>query len=146
MVAALLIVTGLGLSGYYVAGRLFGTERRNQALARVLGPLARIPAKHVALVLAIVLTFAVTLSLETPAPFVVLVLFLLTLFVMTWAREFRLLMDQPDSAFPGSRDKLIWALLLIVLPPVGVWLFRDYRLANVPEAKPGRFRVGDEAW
>ena len=43
-----------------------------------------------------------------------------------------------DEAFPGRNDKLIWAVLLIVLPPAGVWLFQGYREVRWPVAKPGR--------
>ena len=70
-----------------------------------------------------------------------LVLALIVAFVMlvrAWVREFVYLMKLRDDAFPGHNDKLIWAILLIVLPPVGVWMFHTYREAHWPEAKPGR--------
>jgi len=60
---------------------------------------------------------------------------LLVVFVMAWLHEFRFLMPLRDDAFPGQNDKLIWAFLLIVLPPVGLWVFRSYRLAHWPESK-----------
>lgn len=54
-----------------------------------------------------------------------------------WVREFGYLMNQPDEAFRGRNDKLIWALLLIMLPPVGVIAFWSYRRAHwAPEEKP----------
>ena len=52
-----------------------------------------------------------------------------------WYREFRFLMNLPDDAFPGHSDKTIWALLLIVLPPVGMLAFHSYRRAHWPESK-----------
>ena len=55
-----------------------------------------------------------------------------------WVREFTFLMRLDDEAFPGRNDKLIWAVLLMVLPPVGVWLFQGYREVQWPVAKPGR--------
>ena len=65
----------------------------------------------------------------------------LILFARAWVREFAYLMRLGDDAFPGRNDKLIWAILLIVLPPVGVWLFRAYREAHWPEAKPAKARA-----
>lgn len=61
------------------------------------------------------------------------VLALLYLFAVAWLREFEFLIQLRDDAFPGRNDKLIWALLLIVLPPVGVWLFHSYRGVRWPE-------------
>ncbi len=60
------------------------------------------------------------------------------LFARAWLREFTYLMRLRDDAFPGHNDKLIWAILLIVLPPVGAWLFQTYREAHWPEAKPSK--------
>jgi len=56
-----------------------------------------------------------------------------TIFVVglaIWLHAFALLMRQPDDAFPGRYDKPIWALLLIILPPVGVLAFWSYRRAH----------------
>lgn len=66
------------------------------------------------------------------------------LFARAWLREFAFLMGVDDSAFPGRNDKLIWALLLIVLPPVGVYLFRAHRRAYWPESDPKAAQVADE--
>jgi hypothetical protein len=60
------------------------------------------------------------------------------IFARAWVREFAYLMRLRDDAFPGHNDKLIWAILMIVLPPVGAWLFGTYREAHWPEAKPGK--------
>jgi hypothetical protein len=60
------------------------------------------------------------------------------IFARAWVREFAYLMRLRDDAFPGHNDKLIWAMLLIVLAPVGTWLFQNYREAHWPEAKPTR--------
>jgi hypothetical protein len=80
----------------------------------------------------ILLSFAA----DSPAPLILLVIAAAVLFVVTWVRDFAYLMTQPDSAFPGRHDKLIWALLLIVLPPVGVLTFWSYRRAHATEPKP----------
>jgi len=50
-----------------------------------------------------------------------------------YVREFFKLMELSDDDFPGRNDKLIWALFMIVLPPIGVTLFRAYRLRRWPE-------------
>jgi hypothetical protein len=57
-------------------------------------------------------------------------------FASAWLREFRFLILLSDDVFPGQNDKLIWAILLIVLPPVGLWLFQSYREVHWPETKP----------
>lgn len=54
------------------------------------------------------------------------------IFLVTWVREFLFLMLQPDTAFRGPHDKLIWAFLLIVLPPIGLIAFWSYRRAHLP--------------
>jgi hypothetical protein len=68
----------------------------------------------------------------------------LILFARAWLREFAFLMGVDDSAFPGHHDKLIWALLLIVLPPVGVYLFRAHRRAYWPDSDAKAAQVADE--
>jgi hypothetical protein len=76
----------------------------------------------------LVVAVAVPLVLAIAAGFV--------LFARVWVHEFWFLMRLGDDAFPGRRDKLGWAVLLIALPPVGVDLFSRFRLAHWPEAKP----------
>lgn len=65
----------------------------------------------------------------------------LYVFAKAWIREFVFLMKLKDTDFPGAHDKLIWAMLLIVLAPVGVWLFHSYREAHWPEAKPADYET-----
>ncbi len=52
---------------------------------------------------------------------------LVVAFVALWVREFVALMSRPDAAFPGRYDKLVWSVLLLVLPPVGLAAFWWYR-------------------
>lgn len=68
----------------------------------------------------------------------------IVLLARAWIREFSFLMGVDDSAFPGHHDKLIWALLLIVLPPVGVYLFRAHRRAYWPESDAKPAQMADE--
>jgi len=86
---------------------------------------------HVA-VAALLLAF---FSLEGPFPGVVALSVLFVLLTVAWLRQFGFLMQLGDDAFPGRFDKLIWALLLIVLPPVGVLAFWSYREAHWPAKK-----------
>ncbi len=47
--------------------------------------------------------------------------------VLAWFEEILWLMRQSDDVFPGRHDKLIWAAMLVLLPPLGVialWAFR----------------------
>src|SRR5689334_6716873 len=48
-------------------------------------------------------------------------------FALAWFHEFRFLMRLNDDAFPGRNDKLIWALLLMLFPPVGAVVFWSFR-------------------
>ena len=83
-----------------------------------------------------VIAVAILALVLLPALPAVLVLALIAgfvLFARAWLREFVYLMSLGDNAFPGSHDKVIWAVLMIVLPPVGAYLFRSYRLSHWPE-------------
>jgi len=71
-------------------------------------------------------------------------LVVLGVFLYAWRREFLFLMSLRDDAFPGRFDKPIWAATLVLLAPIGFWLFRSYRLAHWAEAKPETIR-GDMA-
>jgi hypothetical protein len=71
-----------------------------------------------------------------PALLMLAVLFAIFLFARAWVREFAYLMRLGDDAFPGHNDKLIWAMLMIILAPVGVWLFQSYREVHWPQSKP----------
>ena len=85
-----------------------------------------------------VIAVAVLVLMLLPMLPAVLVLALIAgvvLFARAWLREFVVLMGLGDNAFPGAHDKLIWAILMIVLPPVGVYLFRSYRLSALARAR-----------
>jgi uncharacterized membrane protein YhaH (DUF805 family) len=62
-----------------------------------------------------------------------LALLVLGWFVRNWCNEFVFLMSLRDEDLPGRHDKLIWVVLLLVLAPIGVWLFQSFRLAHWPE-------------
>jgi len=74
----------------------------------------------------------------------VFVLSLVCLFLLAWLHEFTFLMRLNDEVFPGRFDKLIWALLLIVLPPVGTLAFWSYRQAHWPRTKAAQVSAAHE--
>lgn len=63
-------------------------------------------------------------------PFMVATVTAIGLFLLVWARELGVLMQAGDDAFPGRFDKPLWVLLFLVVPPVGVVLFRGFRGAD----------------
>lgn len=69
------------------------------------------------------------------AAFLVLMFAVLVWFVRNWCNEFVFLMGLRDEDLPGRNDKLIWAVVLLLLAPVGVWLFRSFRMAHWPETQ-----------
>ena len=66
------------------------------------------------------------------------------LFAMAWSREALFLMALRDDDLPGRFDKPIWAFFLVATPPIGVLLFRSYRLAHWPEPRPKAARAARE--
>jgi len=67
---------------------------------------------------------------------VILVVLALVLLVWFWVVEFVTLMGLGDDSFPGRFDKLVWAVLLILLPPAGMIAFGVFRRAYWATAKP----------
>jgi hypothetical protein len=88
--------------------------------------------------IALLVIFAILILPLMPLVLTLAFLAAFVLFARAWLKEFTFLMRLRDDAFPGHNDKLIWAMLLIILAPVGTWLFQNYREAHWPEAKPGQ--------
>lgn len=55
-------------------------------------------------------------------------------YALAWLHEFLFLMSLTDDSFPGRFDKLTWGLALILLGPLGLWAFRQYRAEHWPES------------
>jgi hypothetical protein len=83
----------------------------------------------------LLLAFSAPPSFEKVFAIVVLALLILAWFVRNWCNEFAFLMGLRDEDLPGRNDKLIWVVVLLALAPIGVWLFRSFRLAYWPEPK-----------
>jgi hypothetical protein len=112
------------------------------AVAVFHAPIARLLRQvrtwHLA-VLGLLVFFMVGATAQYPEPAIVIgLLEAVVLFAWAWSRQFRYLMALGEDAFPGRFDKPIWALLMIVLPPLGLPTFWAYRRAHWPEPKPER--------
>jgi hypothetical protein len=115
---------------------MLATASRLPAAARFDRALRQIPNWIITLGTCFVLVIGSILVFDTPGPgLVFLALGAVVMFAMAWLRDFAYLMTQPDHAFPGRHDKLIWAMLLTVLPPVGVLAFWSYRRAQWNESR-----------
>ena len=106
--------------------------------------------RPVHLVLGLGALAALVVSVESPPGALALVcLLVLVLFARAWVHEFFFLMDRRDDEFAGRFDKAVWAFLLVALAPVGLWVFRSYRLSRWPdpsaEAVKGRASAADLA-
>lgn len=112
--------------------------RIDHAIARHPGPL------RMALVLGLAFMAFWLMAAALPLAIVLAAVAVVVLLVRAWVREFLFLMSVDDSAFPGRNDKLIWAVLLIVLPPVGAYLFRAHRRAYWPESDAKAAQMADE--
>jgi hypothetical protein len=93
---------------------------------------------HVMVAIAIVGLLIATA--EVPALWVIFaIIAAVVFFARAWVREFSFLMSLRDENFPGRSDKLIWAFVLVALPPVGLLAFRAVRKSHWPEpAEPER--------
>jgi hypothetical protein len=117
---------------------------------RELGRRIRHPRFTIRQLMAAVVLVALFLIIgDGPSPEARLALTLLALgaliwFARTWQKEFVFLMGLRDDELPGLHDKLIWAVLLLALAPIGIWFFRAYRLAHWPEPAPAVDKVRAE--
>ncbi len=93
---------------------------------------------HLALFIALGLLILVVIL---PAALALAILALMLAFVAAWVHDFVTLMRLEDEVFPGRYDKAIWALLLIVLPPIGMLAFWSYRKLHGFETKRRPFDI-----
>lgn len=56
--------------------------------------------------------------------------------VLAWVSEFVTLMRLAEADFPGRHDKLVWTLLMLVLPPLGLLAFWTFRRSHWPDGVP----------
>jgi hypothetical protein len=105
----------------FAVGAFIGLER-----------LKRVNIWHVMATIAIVALMIATA--EAPALWVIFaIIAAVVFFARAWVREFTFLMSLRDENFPGRSDKLIWAFVLVALPPVGLLAFRAVRKSHWPE-------------
>ena len=70
--------------------------------------------------------------------YALLVVLLWLILIIFWVSTFYSLMAMPDSAFKGRNDKLIWAVLVIVLNLFGALVFHYWRLTQRTEDLIGK--------
>lgn len=72
---------------------------------------------------------------------------LIAALIVFWIGEFVALMRISDTMFPGRYDKLVWSLLMIVLPPVGAIAFWIYRQqGSIDGAAAGAMPKPEPPW
>ncbi len=76
------------------------------------------------------------IAVVLPLALALAVVALVVAVVLAWVHEFVFLMRLGDEAFPGRQDKLVWAALMIVLPPIGLLAFWAFRKSHWIEDKP----------
>lgn len=115
---------------------LDGAVARPARPDRFLGWLMQSRLWHVLVAVGLSACVFATFVTEGVFPLWVGLLVVLALVVRAWRNEFLFLMALRDEDLPGRYDKLIWTLVLVMIPPVGFWLFRSYREAHWPEPTP----------
>jgi hypothetical protein len=118
-----------------------------EPLVKLVGMLKSVRLVHLACLLG-VLVMASALGPGGGSLLVgLLMVAVLLTYLAFWIHEFLFLMNLTDQDFPGRYDKPIWAAVLIVLGPLGLWVFHRYRVAtwlepaaaggtSAPSAKP----------
>ena len=135
MVAPVLVLA-VPLLALALVRLLDGATARSRGRERLVGWLRETKLWHVLVAIALSAFLFASIFNDgpgqaTPLLFALMVVVLLA--IRAWRYEFLLLMSLSDEEFPGRNDKLIWAAALLIVPPIGVWLFRSYRAARWPE-------------
>ena len=138
---------GLLFGPVSAAGRSRDDYRRavNELLSGLPQPSAR--AFRFALIAAAFVAVLVMVAepMSIPVLFLIAVPVGLIWFLRIWTREFLFLMCLGDDDFPGRHDKALWVLVMVVVPPVGLWVFQSYQQLRWPDdsavstAKPAPF-------
>jgi hypothetical protein len=79
---------------------------------------------------------AILLVSLIPLVFAIFAVALLVALMLAWVAEFVTLMRLPEAEFPAKHDKLIWTLLMIVVPPLGLLAFWTFRRSHWPDGVP----------
>jgi small-conductance mechanosensitive channel len=83
----------------------------------------------------VALCVVVALSL-IPLLVALITIVLLVALLFVWVAEFVTLMRLPEDVFPGHRDKLVWMLFMLLVPPVGLLAFWTFRRSHWPDGVP----------
>jgi hypothetical protein len=110
-------------------------------LEDLFGRFRRVRIWQLVLAFALLMLVVSIASADSALALVVASLALVVAFARIWVHEFWSLMALRDDDFPGRFDKLVWAALLVLVAPLGVWLFRSYRLVHWPDTEPVRAKA-----
>ncbi|WZP00895.1 hypothetical protein EP7_002553 [Isosphaeraceae bacterium EP7] len=100
-------------------------------------------ARQVAIAVVLQAAFLVLILAPGPGPVFALGLMAFAALVWFWVAEFSTLMAMADADFPGFRDKSTWAILMLLLAPLGVPLFCLHRRSlGLPAPAP----TGGAGW
>ena len=61
------------------------------------------------------------------AGLVIIIVFVGIAMLVFWLYQVVSLMDMPDEAFPGRYDKIIWVVLLVLVPVLGAIAFAMWK-------------------
>jgi hypothetical protein len=140
----ILIVSAIVLSAFVVAffallfnlGQWLSPERLRR-ISRGLWPFQmNLWHMMVAVAVAAFVTLAVAGGFVFALAVTIGAVLVLAWFARVWCHEVVFLMGLRDDDLPGRNDKLIWLIMLILVAPIGPWLFRSFRLAHWPTPAP----------
>jgi hypothetical protein len=125
-----------------IAAILFGPLRFLAMRKPLRDRLRSVPPLAIVLAMLVPSVLSIAMFLG-PDGGVVLVLAALSGLAFLWFRELLGLMAMSDDAFPGRFDKVLWFVLLVLLPPVGLAAFATFRRSfwAVEKPAPGQERT-----
>jgi hypothetical protein len=142
--AVVVVAASFGFLVLLVARMLDESGGRPEWLSNVCERLRPLKAWHFLGVAVVAAALAISSNLSALL-LALLGLAAVVVYTVGWCREFLFLMGLRDDDFSGQFDKPIWAFVLVVTGPVGLWIFRTYRAAHwpssiapVPEPRPAK--------
>ena len=81
-----------------------------------------------------------------PLTLAVLAIGLIGFLIWAWIHEFVILMNLRDGDFPGRFDKLVWSILMVLLPPIGLAAFWTYRRSRTPDPTAAAEKPARDEW
>lgn len=132
----IVLVLGLGLTAFLYMNKHHGLGRELTDAMRSIQETLKGGLGSSLLLVAGAVVLLVVVAANPPAGVLLTGIALAVLLFRWWAFEFSFLMGLRDVDFPGRHDKPIWAAMMILLGPAGLWMFREYRLSRWPASEP----------